>query len=184
MNIIGNKKTKNIILTIIMCLCLQLMLCANLFQSTKISEVGYFRRLWDSDTLEVQIKCYDGKIIGSIKKTKNQKFENKIFVKVKESKFRKFEDYVIKKDIMYLKSIRLIDPSMGEKVYNESYYKIPRMYSFIYEIYFVYHNIKYSYFVDDVGYAKDKRYLEVIKRINGLLNIKTEVNVFGDDSTQ
>ena len=28
------------------------------------------------------------------------------------------------------------------------------------------------------------RYLEVIKRINSLFNIKTEVNIFGDDSTQ
>lgn len=157
---------------------------ANLNEESKILEVGYCRRLWDSETMNVQIKCHRGKIVGVIERTSGKKIESRSRVLVSLKKYKAFEDYVVNNGIVYLKSIRLLDNSMDEKLFNESYEKIPRMYSYVYEIYFIYNSIKYCYFVDDVGYAKDKRYLDVLKKINAMLNIETEINVFGNESKQ
>ena len=93
---------------------------ANLNEESKILEVGYCRRLWDSETMNVQIKCHRGKIVGVIERTSGKKIESRSRVLVSLKKYKAFEDYVVNNGIVYLKSIRLLDNSMDEKLFNES----------------------------------------------------------------
>ena len=93
-------------------------------------------------------------------------------------------EYIEKDKILQLRNAAWLNGSLNEEEFNYLYKKFPRKYSYIYEIYFNTNEREYIITVDDLGYVKDMRYLEVIKRINSLFNIKTEVNIFGDDSTQ
>lgn len=157
----------------------------NLCDVSILSEIGYYRRFWDTEVINVSIKCANDIIncqIGYKKKDEIEKIKHKtIFLK----DYLELWKYINANNILYLKSGTLENTSLNDDEWEELYGEnIPRKYSYKYEFYFNIGNESYTFSVDDIGYIKDMRYLELLNKINKLINIKTEINVFGENSKQ
>lgn len=151
---------------------------------TRQSEIGYYRRFWDTEVVKVNIKCSDSKIECQIE-SKDGKIESKISQPICLKSYLELWEYINTNNILYLKSGAVINGSLTDEEFEALYgKKFPRQYSYWYDFYFKIGNESYAFTVDDIGYIKDMRYLEILNRINKLIDVKTEINKFGENSKQ
>ena len=163
----------------------QSLLPVNAVEVTGWSEVGYCRRFWDTETLEVTIECANGRVECRMEEVKTGKRKTIMPRPVSLQGYLELWEYINANAVLDLKSASLGNTSLTEAEWEALYgRKIPRQYSYIYDFHFKIGRDQHTFTVDDIGYVKDGRYREVLNKINGLLNIKTEINVFGEDSKQ
>ena len=162
----------------------QSLLSMSICDIIRLSDVGYYRRFWDTEVVKVNIKCINGQIECQIE-CKKGNIENKSSQSISLKSYLELWDYIYTNNILFLKSGAVINGSLTDAEFEELYgKKFPRQYSYWYDFYFKIGNESYTFTVEDIGYIKDMRYLEILSRINKLINVKTEINKFGDTSKQ
>ena len=143
-----------------------------------MSEFGYLRQ-YDNEIAKVTISCKDKKIKSEFFITYGKgekKYKNLPVVDLQ--KYKSFWKYVFKHNLHKLSSIGF------ETMENEEEFELayggtpPRTESYVYFFFFKFKGKEIKFRVYDVGIANDKRYLNLLKHINSLVNIKTVITAY------
>lgn len=148
------------------------------------SEIGYNREFWGRVEVKVSIKCMDGRIKSCIEISEDGKLKIKKNPKIHFKRYSKLWEYIISNKILYLKSAIINESLTDDELFELYGKKFPRKYSYWYHFFFKIGDTNYNFGVEDMGYIKDARYRKILEKINELLKIKTEINVFGENSVQ